>query len=98
MWMSTSAPRSSTRRLYISVFVFDLCLTCLQQVRDGQIAQYNLILVVGEKEAANNLVNVRLRDASSSQEAQENDLVGEKSIDQLLVALADLTKSKSNKY
>ena len=33
-----------------------------KKIRDGQLAQYNYILVVGEKEVENNTVSVRLRD------------------------------------
>ena len=32
-----------------------------KKVREGQLAQFNFILVVGEKEAADGTVNVRLR-------------------------------------
>merc|ERR1719511_252484 len=36
--------------------------TMNKKVRNAQIAQYNFILVVGEKEATNKTVNVRTRD------------------------------------
>lgn len=36
--------------------------TLNKKVRNAQLAQYNFILVVGEKEQANGTVNVRTRD------------------------------------
>ena len=33
-----------------------------RKIRNAQLEQFNFILVVGEKEAANNTVNVRTRD------------------------------------
>eukprot|EP00300_Choanocystis_sp_HF-7_P004611 c13596_g1_i1.p1 GENE.c13596_g1_i1~~c13596_g1_i1.p1 ORF type:complete len:746 (+),score=211.22 c13596_g1_i1:41-2239(+) len=68
-----------------------------KKVREGQTAQYNFILVVGEKEATNNLVNIRLRDGSEKKD-DDRDFVGEKSIPDLLAGLAELSRSKSNKY
>jgi len=41
-----------------------------RRIRDGQIAQYNYILICGEKEQADQTVTVRIRDASGDK-AQE---------------------------
>merc|ERR1719184_243724 len=49
--------------------------TMNKKVRNAQVAQYNFILVVGEKEMTNKTVNVRTRD---------NKVHGELSIDALL--------------
>eukprot|EP00301_Raphidiophrys_heterophryoidea_P011406 c17514_g1_i1.p1 GENE.c17514_g1_i1~~c17514_g1_i1.p1 ORF type:complete len:795 (-),score=254.57 c17514_g1_i1:254-2638(-) len=46
-----------------------------KKVRDGQLAQYNFILVIGEKEASSNGVSVRTRD---------NVVHGLKTVDELL--------------
>ncbi|XP_009992825.1 PREDICTED: probable threonine--tRNA ligase 2, cytoplasmic [Chaetura pelagica] len=40
----------------------DQSCTLNKKIRNAQLAQYNFILVVGEKEKANNAVNVRTRD------------------------------------
>lgn len=40
----------------------DPSLTLNRKVRNAQLAQFNFILVVGDKEAANETVNVRTRD------------------------------------
>lgn len=53
----------------------------LSQIRDAQLAQYNFILVVGEKEETNKTVNVRTRD---------NEVHGEKTLDQLLSQFREL--------
>lgn len=53
----------------------DAGLTINKKVRNAQLAQYNFILVVGEKEMSNNSVNVRTRD---------NKVHGECSLDQLI--------------
>jgi len=44
-------------------------------VREGQLAQFNYILVVGEKEKADGTVNVRLRN---------NTVAGVKSLDEVI--------------
>ncbi|XAR64566.1 Threonine--tRNA ligase [Bertholletia excelsa] len=49
--------------------------TIQKKVREAQVAQYNYILVVGEKESENNQVSVRVRDKAD---------VAVKSIDELL--------------
>ena len=43
-------------------FEDDPGLTLNKKVRNAQLAQYNFILVVGQKEEENNTVNVRSRD------------------------------------
>lgn len=50
-------------------------LTINKKVRNAQLAQYNFILVVGEKEMANNSVNVRTRDNKIHGECSVNDLI-----------------------
>lgn len=40
----------------------DQSCTLNKKIRNAQLAQYNFILVVGEKEKSNNAVNVRTRD------------------------------------
>ena len=40
----------------------DQSCTLNKKIRNAQLAQYNFILVVGEKEKANHAVNVRTRD------------------------------------
>lgn len=52
-----------------------------KKVRDAQLAQYNFILVIGQKEADENTVNVRTRD---------NVVHGERTIDQLLLEFKDM--------
>ena len=60
-------------------------LTINKKVRNAQLAQYNFILVVGEKEMANNSVNVRTRD---------NKIHGECSLDQLMVKFNKFKETK----
>ncbi len=55
-----------------------------KKVREAQLAQYNYILVVGEKEKNDRSVNVRLRDSP--------DKTYELSLDALLAELAQLKK------
>jgi threonyl-tRNA synthetase len=57
------------------VDVDDSTNTFPKKVRSGQIAQYNFILVVGEKERDNRSVNIRTRD---------NEIKGEMSLDELV--------------
>ncbi|KAM5170464.1 threonine--tRNA ligase 1, cytoplasmic-like [Mantella aurantiaca] len=66
----------------------DLDNSCMlnKKIRNAQLAQYNFILVVGEKERANKAVNVRTRD---------NKVHGEVSIDQAIEKLTKLKKSQS---
>lgn len=54
--------------------------TMQKKVREGQLAQFNFILVVGEKEAAEGTVNVRLRN---------NTVAGTKTIAEVLAMFQD---------
>lgn len=51
-------------------------LTINKKVRNAQLAQYNFILVVGEKEITNQSVNVRTRDNKIRGEISVSDLIG----------------------
>lgn len=51
-------------------------LTINKKVRNAQLAQYNFILVVGEKEMTNESVNVRTRDNKVHGECTLADLAG----------------------
>lgn len=75
----------STKR-YLLIFFPCLLVTidsirCYLQVREGQVAQYNFILVVGQQEVENKTVNVRTRD---------NDVKGAMSIPDLLSLFSNL--------
>ena len=50
-------------------------LTINKKVRNAQLAQFNFILVVGEKEMANGSVNVRTRDNKVHGEISVADLI-----------------------
>ena len=50
-------------------------LTINKKVRNAQLAQFNFILVVGEKEIANQSVNVRTRDNKIHGEISVTDLI-----------------------
>lgn len=50
-------------------------LTINKKVRNAQLAQFNFILVVGEKEMANQSVNVRTRDNKIHGECSVKDLI-----------------------
>ncbi|XP_021053358.1 threonine--tRNA ligase 2, cytoplasmic [Mus pahari] len=63
----------------------DSC-TLNKKIRNAQLAQYNFILVVGEKEKINNAVNVRTRD---------NKIHGEISIASVIEKLKNLKKSRT---
>jgi len=54
-----------------------------KKIREAQLAQYNYILVIGEKEVANNSVNVRTRD---------NMIHGTKSVDQVIAEFQQMVK------
>ncbi|XP_075049370.1 threonine--tRNA ligase 1, cytoplasmic-like isoform X2 [Mixophyes fleayi] len=56
-----------------------------KKIRKAQLAQYNFILVVGEKEKQNNTVNVRTRDSRQH---------GECSLTELVIRLAGLRESR----
>jgi threonyl-tRNA synthetase len=57
--------------------------TMQKKVRDGQLAQFNYILVVGDKEAEEKTVNVRLRN---------NSVLGTKTVSELLDTFRGLAK------
>uniref|UniRef100_A0A7N8X488 threonine--tRNA ligase n=1 Tax=Mastacembelus armatus TaxID=205130 RepID=A0A7N8X488_9TELE len=60
--------------------------TLNKKIRNAQLAQYNFILVVGEKEKTSNTVNVRTRD---------NKVHGERSVEECIERLKQLRASKS---
>ncbi|XP_034523848.1 threonine--tRNA ligase 2, cytoplasmic isoform X1 [Ailuropoda melanoleuca] len=62
----------------------DHSCTLNKKIRNAQLAQYNFILVVGEKEKTNNAVNVRTRD---------NKIHGEISVTSAIDKLKNLKKS-----
>nr|KAF6279003.1 hypothetical protein mMyoMyo1_018762 [Myotis myotis] len=64
----------------------DHSCTLNKKIRNAQLAQYNFILVVGEKEKANNAVNVRTRD---------NRIHGEVSLASAIEKLKNLKKSRT---
>merc|ERR1711997_854251 len=59
--------------------------TMNKKVRNAQLAQYNFIFVVGEKEKENGTVNIRTRD---------NKVHGEKSIDQVKELFKELATER----
>ncbi|KAL3313863.1 Threonine--tRNA ligase 1, cytoplasmic, partial [Cichlidogyrus casuarinus] len=59
--------------------------TLNKKIRNGQLAQYNFILVVGEKEVSNGTVNVRTRD---------NKVKGEHSVDHVIGRFKELDEQK----
>jgi len=72
------------RQIHEAGFYVDTDLTgnkLQKKIRDAQLAQYNYILVVGEKESENGCVNIRTRD---------NVVHGEKSISDLINLLKNL--------
>jgi threonyl-tRNA synthetase len=79
------------KELYDAGFECDTDLdagnTLNKKVRNAQLAHYNFILVVGEKEQTYNTVNVRTRD---------NKVHGEVSIDEMIKRFSILLKSKTN--
>nr|XP_054756713.1 threonine--tRNA ligase 1, cytoplasmic-like isoform X1 [Lytechinus pictus] len=60
--------------------------TMNKKIRNGQLAQFNFILVVGEKEKTNETANVRTRD---------NQVHGEKSIEDIIKRFSHLKDTKS---
>ncbi|XP_050005150.1 threonine--tRNA ligase 2, cytoplasmic [Alexandromys fortis] len=64
----------------------DESCTLNKKIRNAQLAQYNFILVVGEKEKINNAVNVRTRD---------NKIHGEISIASVIEKLKNLKNSRT---
>lgn len=61
--------------------------TMNKKIRNGQLAQFNFILVVGEKEKSNETANVRTRD---------NKVHGEKSLDDIIARFKELQESRNN--
>ncbi|XP_075699480.1 threonine--tRNA ligase, mitochondrial [Rhinoderma darwinii] len=59
--------------------------TFSKKIRNAQVAQYNFILVVGEKEKQNNTVNVRTRDSKQH---------GERSVTDLIMRLTELRDTR----
>lgn len=70
---------------YLTDVDLDHGTTLNKKIRNAQLAQYNFIFVVGEKEEISNTVNVRTRD---------NKVHGEKTIDQVLEKFAYLAKER----
>ncbi|KAM7536520.1 hypothetical protein Aperf_G00000081188 [Anoplocephala perfoliata] len=60
--------------------------TLNKKIRNGQLQQYNFILVVGEKELNNGTVNVRSRD---------NKVLGEHKVEDLIERFKQFTKSRT---
>ncbi|XP_035514834.1 threonine--tRNA ligase 1, cytoplasmic [Morone saxatilis] len=60
--------------------------TLNKKIRNAQLAQYNFILVVGEKEKTSNTVNVRTRD---------NKVHGERTVEECIERLKQLKSSRS---
>ncbi|XP_066931369.1 threonine--tRNA ligase 1, cytoplasmic-like isoform X4 [Clytia hemisphaerica] len=61
--------------------------TLNKKIRNAQLAHYNFILVVGDKEQSSNTVNVRTRD---------NKVHGEKTVEALFARFNDLMKTKKD--
>ncbi|XP_071503272.1 threonine--tRNA ligase 1, cytoplasmic-like isoform X2 [Diadema antillarum] len=61
--------------------------TMNKKIRNAQLAQFNFILVVGEKEKTNGTANVRTRD---------NKVHGEKSTDDIIIRFRELQTSRCN--
>ena len=66
------------------VAVDDSSNSLKKKVREGQLAQYNYILVVGEKEETNDSVAVRNRN---------NEMEGEKKVDEVIAEFRHLTEN-----
>lgn len=64
----------------------DAGCTLNKKIRNAQLAQYNFILVVGEKEKASNTVNVRTRD---------NKVHGERTVEECIERLKQLKSTRS---
>lgn len=60
-------------------------LRITKKVRNAQMAQFNFILVVGEKENNTNKVNVRTRDGT---------IYGQIDVDELIVRLNELSRKR----
>ena len=71
---------------YVDVDISDQKLN--KKILDAEIARYNIILIVGEKEVNNKSVNVRYRDKKDKKNHKE-----EKSLDDLLIELGEMIKN-----
>ncbi|XP_075697830.1 threonine--tRNA ligase 1, cytoplasmic isoform X2 [Rhinoderma darwinii] len=60
--------------------------TLNKKIRNAQLAQYNFILVIGEKEKASGTVNIRTRD---------NKVHGERTVEETIARLLQLKESRS---
>ena len=72
-------------RAGFSVDIDDSGKTLNKKVREGQMAHYNFILVVGAKEQESNSVNIRTRD---------NKVHGTKTIEETIKMFRELKDSK----
>uniref|UniRef100_A0A0B7AKG4 threonine--tRNA ligase n=1 Tax=Arion vulgaris TaxID=1028688 RepID=A0A0B7AKG4_9EUPU len=70
---------------FLCEYDLDQGITMNKKIRNAQLAQYNFIFVVGEKEVANNTANVRTRD---------NKIHGEHSIDHIIARFQEFKKLK----
>ncbi|XP_058398281.1 threonine--tRNA ligase 2, cytoplasmic isoform X2 [Diceros bicornis minor] len=89
-WPFWLSPRQVSNEFFEEGFMADVDLdhscTLNKKIRNAQLAQYNFILVVGEKEKTNNAVNVRTRD---------NKIHGEISVTSAIDKLKNLKKSRT---
>ena len=69
---------------YFQVDVDDSGRTLNKMVREAQLAQYNYILVVGNKEVENNQVAIRSR---------SNEMVGVKTLEECVAMFKDLEEN-----
>nr|XP_033779952.1 threonine--tRNA ligase, mitochondrial isoform X2 [Geotrypetes seraphini] len=78
------------RRVHEAGFTVDIDAdsrsTLNRKIRRAQLAQYNFMLVIGEKERENSTVNVRTRDNKNH---------GEKTLDEVLARLSELQISRA---
>jgi len=85
--------KSVSRQLHLEGFQAEVDLspgdTMNKKIRNGQLEQFNFILVVGEKEQANNTVNVRTRD---------NLVHGEVAVEDLIKRLQKLSKDRVQEW
>ena len=59
--------------------------TLNRKIRNAQLAQFNLILVLGEREVQNGTVNIRTRD---------NKVLGERSVDEFIARITELARDR----
>ncbi|XP_054630882.1 threonine--tRNA ligase 1, cytoplasmic [Dunckerocampus dactyliophorus] len=71
---------------FMSDVDLDAGCTLNKKIRNAQLAQYNFILVVGEKEKTGNTVNVRTRD---------NKVHGERGVEECIQRLKELKSSRN---